>query len=489
MPCLQPLEAQAGVESKHQGAPVLRDGELRLALLVPGSADSGLKAATTVVALLAMGMASCSITRATVPVLAVPVFVEQFGYTPAMMGVLQSSILCGYFVGQVPAGFVADKMGGDRLMLLGMILWSVGTLAVPLATAAPDPLPFLIAARFLMGFTQAVIMPSVASAAARWVPVSHRSRALSVVYTGFHMGTVAGYVLTPLLASCMSWQNVFIVFGILGIVGGLKGLRTLAGLGRSAPALRPDTGTGRGRAASDAAEVVDRPLAGWAALKCRLDALLQMLVLVWTHRRVVDGTEPPPTTAIGWGFFILQSWTPTFMASLGYTDPRFMGLVSGLPWLVCAVASLNSGVLADALLTRGMARHSVRRLMQGLATLGPSLCLVPLFLPGLALSPAAQVACISGLLVMQTFSYSGFQSYLQDVAPSDAGKIIGITNSFGILIGVAGNVLTGIVLERTNDYRAIFFLTALFYTSSFAAWACVMRGQRLRIADILSPRA
>lgn len=141
-------------------------------------------------------------------------------------------------------------------------------------------------------------------------------------------------------------QNVFIVFGILGIVGGvrpkmnaplraaihefhqhpsaglcrraaepsmpplslsrplapaaplaqLKGLRTLAGLGRSAPALRPDTGTGRGRAASDAAEVVDRPLAGWAALKCRLDALLQMLVLVWTHRRVANGTEPRPTT-------------------------------------------------------------------------------------------------------------------------------------------------------------------------------------------------
>lgn len=49
-----------------------------------------------------------------------------------------------------------------------MLTRSVGTLAVPLATAAPDPLPFLIAARFLMGFTQAVIMPSVASAAARW---------------------------------------------------------------------------------------------------------------------------------------------------------------------------------------------------------------------------------------------------------------------------------------------------------------------------------
>jgi len=85
--------------------------------------SEGLQSAAAVVGMLAVGMASCSVTRATVPVLAVPVFVEQFGYTPAMMGLLQSSILLGYFVGQVPAGFVADKMGGDRLMLLGMICW------------------------------------------------------------------------------------------------------------------------------------------------------------------------------------------------------------------------------------------------------------------------------------------------------------------------------------------------------------------------------
>jgi len=363
-------------------------------------------------------------------------------------------------------------------VLPSAIVRSFGTLAVPLATATANPLPLLIGARFLMGFTQAVIMPSVASAAAKWVPVSHRSRALSVVYTGFHLGTVAGYVLTPLLATYISWQNVFVLFGLLGIVAGFKGLQVLGGL-RQPSRSRPSRGGEPGERSHDDRDrpVITRRLTGMEGLRCRWAAMLQMLVLIWTH------------SAIGWGFFILQSWTPTFMSSLGYTDPKFMGLISGLPWLICAVASLNSGTLADTLLERGVSRPTVRRLMQGLATIGPSLFLVPLFLPGLVVQPAVQVACIAGLLVMQTFSYSGFQSYLQDVAPSDAGKIISITNSFGILIGVAGNLLTGIILERSNDYRAIFFITAVFYTTSFIAWVFAMKGQKLRIADIISPVA
>ena len=49
---------------------------------------------------------------------------------------------------------------------------------------------------------------------------------------------------------------------------------------------------------------------------------VHILALCWVH------------SVIGWGFFILQSWIPTYLTQLGVTDLRTVGLLSALPWVV-----------------------------------------------------------------------------------------------------------------------------------------------------------
>lgn len=51
-------------------------------------------------------------------------------------------------------------------------------------------------------------------------------------------------------------------------------------------------------------------------------AYLQVLVLCWTH------------CVIGWGFFIFQSWMPSYLHSVGAADLGSMGMLSALPWAV-----------------------------------------------------------------------------------------------------------------------------------------------------------
>lgn len=43
---------------------------------------------------------------------------------------------------------------------------------------------------------------------------------------------------------------------------------------------------------------------------------------------------PPPHLPCSWNFFILQSWLPTLLASLGLSHLPTIGLLSSLPWLV-----------------------------------------------------------------------------------------------------------------------------------------------------------
>ena len=54
----------------------------------------------------------------------------------------------------------------------------------------------------------------------------------------------------------------------------------------------------------------------------RSQNLTHILALCWVH------------SVIGWGFFILQSWIPTYLTQLGMTDLKAIGLLSALPWLV-----------------------------------------------------------------------------------------------------------------------------------------------------------
>ena len=73
---------------------------------------------------------------------------------------------------QVPAGFVADRIGGPTVMLAGLALWSCFTGLMPLARAMPPSrqLLVLMLLRALLGLSQSVILPSTSAAVSRCEP-------------------------------------------------------------------------------------------------------------------------------------------------------------------------------------------------------------------------------------------------------------------------------------------------------------------------------
>ncbi|KAL4445790.1 hypothetical protein ABPG77_008989 [Micractinium sp. CCAP 211/92] len=68
-------------------------------------------------------MAMAAVHRAAFSVLSVPIQLE-LGLSLPQMGTLQSALLAGYLVGQVPAGVLADRFGGAALATVGLFLWS-----------------------------------------------------------------------------------------------------------------------------------------------------------------------------------------------------------------------------------------------------------------------------------------------------------------------------------------------------------------------------
>lgn len=53
---------------------------------------------------------------------------------------------------------------------------------------------------------------------------------------------------------------------------------------------------------------------------------------------------------ISWGFFIMQSWIPTYLHHKGLQDLSLIGSLSALPWGVSSTAGLTCSHMLPAML-------------------------------------------------------------------------------------------------------------------------------------------
>ncbi|KAL0036860.1 hypothetical protein WJX77_002503 [Trebouxia sp. C0004] len=436
-------------------------------------------------------MILAAVHRVTFSVLAVP-FAAEFHMSLPEMGLLQSAALIGYLLGQIPAGVVADRLGGVHVLLAGLACWSTMTGLNPLAAYTTHPLKTLIVMRAALGLAQSVMMPSVSATAARWVPPANRGKAIATIYAASSGGTVLGLMTTPLLAQLLGgWPACFLLFAGLGIIWAVGCWMYLpapasapyasASLKQTLPEVQVAAGlhqpnSRRKLTASSQTQLLEADLpadGGSAKLPIsRSHHIVHILALCWVH------------SVIGWGFFILQSWIPTYLNHLGMTDLKTVGFLSALPWLGTAIAALVAGKVAGHLRDhKGWNSLRVRTFCQDVATLGPAVSLLPLIISSQGSSVATAVLCLTGTLSSQAFCYAGFHAYVQDVAPQDAGKLLGITNTCGTMVGILGNIVTGNIAASQGGYPLVFALISGGYLSSFVVWRIWVNGHNIVLGN------
>lgn len=140
---------------------------------------------------------------------------QQFGWSPSVAGLVQSSFFWGYMLSQIPAGFLANKFSGRWVLPGGVGVWSGFTAAVPLLTST---LPSLCVSRAAVGFGEGVAPSAVNDIVAKTIPQHERGRAISTIFGGLHIGSILGLVLAPPLIKALGWPSVFYAFGALGLV-------------------------------------------------------------------------------------------------------------------------------------------------------------------------------------------------------------------------------------------------------------------------------
>jgi MFS transporter, ACS family, D-galactonate transporter len=381
---------------------------------------------------------------------------QELGLSKGQMGLILSAFFFTYAFGQLPAGWIVDRIGA-RLTYTGACLWWSCFTAL---TAAGSGFRSLFAFRLLLGIGEAGAYPANAKAASEWFPRKERAVASAIFDSGSRIGTAFSLPLISLVVYYFGWRWSFLVSGAIGILWAIVWYLFYR---------RPEEHSWvtpeelryiqEGGARSEKTEVASVNKVRWRDL--------------FAYRTV---------WGMALGFFCLSfviyfyiTWFPTYLREARGFSALQVGTLGMIPPLIAAVGGWCGGLLSDRLYRRGMSLTAARKIPIVTGMAGSSV----IFLAAIAPDTTTAVALLSLSYASLAFAAAGVWALPGDVAPSPGlvGSLGGIQNCASNIAGIVLGPLMGYILDFTgNDYVLCLSIAAgvgLF--GAFVYWFVVGR--------------
>lgn len=145
---------------------------------------------------------------------AAPSLVGQWHVDRAALGPVFSASLFGILFGAPILGYIGDRYGRKKAIVLGCLIYGVFTLAAMAATSLTQ----LAVLRFLTGLGLGGLMPNTIALNAEFAPKRLRGTLVIIMFTGITLGgAIPGWIASSLVPT-YGWQSLFFVGGVGPIV-------------------------------------------------------------------------------------------------------------------------------------------------------------------------------------------------------------------------------------------------------------------------------
>lgn len=406
-------------------------------------------------AMLFLGTCLLYCSRTAMPICAATM-AEEFQWSKTESGVVLGGFYWGYCFTQILGGHASDRIGGERVLLFSTICWTVITTSTPLlAQLSWKPLVSMTIARFLMGLSQGVYYPSLASLCSQRVVEGERGFLMSTMGSGSYLGTLIVGGLGSLILEHYDWETVFYSIGLLAalwafivwkslLIGEILSIQVLLGQATCS--------------------------CSWSFSSGHWQRLLKqpsVCAMVFAHL-CFSSTS-----------YTMMSWLPTYFKE---TFPHTKGWVYNvIPSLVAIPSAIFGGSFSDFLIKQGYGVAAVRKIMQFLAMGVSSVFILLLCRP--VTFPSA-VALTSAAMGFATFNSSGVSVNVQDLAPSCAGALFGFMNTCGAFAGLILVYFSGYMIEITHSWVTMFSVITLVNVVGMGVFLIFGDARRVDLQDM-----
>ena len=224
---------------------------------------------------------------------------------PTQLGLVLSAFFLGYAAMQIPGGWLSDRFGTVRILIIAVIFWSIFTAASGLAWS----LTSLIIIRFLFGIGEGGYPAASTKAIATYFEKSQRTKAQATMMSSNMIGAALAPIICAPLLLLFGWRTVFFIISVLGIffVIGLfiatRNAKTFSIEDQNAPK-------------GSFKELFKNPY------------LVKVLCIFFF------------VNIASWG---LSSWMPTFLMEVHNIDMKSIGLIAAIPAVCSGIGMIVSG--------------------------------------------------------------------------------------------------------------------------------------------------
>ena len=373
-----------------------------------------------------------------------------------------SAFFWSYALAQVPAGALGVQYGYARMLAVYLFLWSLFTALTGLATG----FLMLLAARLVVGLTEAGAYPTAASLVKGWFPTGQRGRANSVVALGGRAGGALGQRITPVLVVALAgvamlegWRVTLVLFGVLGMLASAAFYLVAKDCAADHPWAN--------EAEADLAEPPPPPT-------CEPFPWLLFLATpnLWLSGLTQFGVN------IGWVFLITHF--PDYLEKVHGLEGNDKGFYASLPLTVGIAGMFAGGFLTDALVPRIGLRWG-RALPIGVALFG---CAAAFAVCASATDPLAVTLALCAVTLCVDLGIPSIWAFAQDIGGRYVGPVLGYGNMWGNIGAAVSPLLLGYV-QRHYGWPAAFQTCALAFVVAACAALCLNAAKPLRPADAL----
>ncbi|QIW09583.1 MFS transporter [Francisella sp. LA112445] len=136
-----------------------------------------------------------------------------FNLKPTEMGILLSAFMWPYALASLPAGYLVDRLGINKVMLTSMIAWSVACLLGGLVIGFYS----ILFTRLLLGVAEAPFFIVATKIIQQNFPTSQRGLISSIVSLGPRLANILAPLVLVALMLLISWRGMFILLGVVGL--------------------------------------------------------------------------------------------------------------------------------------------------------------------------------------------------------------------------------------------------------------------------------
>lgn len=354
-------------------------------------------------------------------------FQRELALSNTQVGLVFSAFAYPYLVFQIMGGWLGDRFGARRTLLLCALVWSAATILTGFAAG----LASMLAARVLLGLGEGATFPAATRAMSHWIPASQRGFAQGITHAFARIGNAVTPPLVAWLMLAITWRGSFVVLGVASLAWAL----VWALYFRDDPGQHPAV-TQEERAALPAySHGGTQPPVPWRRLASRMTPIIAVYF------------------CYGWTLWLFLSWIPMYFLHRHGMDLKHSALFASGVFFGGVAGDTLGGFLSDRWLHRTGRRDIARRNLVVIGMTGAVLSLLPV--PFVEDSVTA-AACLSLGFFFAELTIGPMWAIPMDVAPRYSGTASGLMNVGSALAAIVSPVAAGWVIDRTGDWSLPF---------------------------------